>query len=123
MAIAVVIHPSAARTVSRGALRQACFLGSVRKRTIAVIAVENIVSVVGDEQIVVTVVVIVADRNCRRPAGAHESSFRGYVSECAVAIVLVQAIGSIRRRTAEPRAAEDEQVHPAVIIVVDEGDA
>ena len=47
-------------------------------------------------------------------------AFSRHVRERAVAVVLVEAIGRARGRALQPRAAQDEQVEPAVVVVVEE---
>ena len=104
-------------------LQQARLLGDVGERAVAVVAVEDVLAPVGDEEIVEAVVVVVADGDRRRPAGARQAGLRGHVGERAVAIVLVQAVGRAGGRAFEARAAEDEDIQPAVVVVVEEGDA
>ena len=75
--------------------------------------------VVGDEQIVEPVVVVVADGDGRGPAGAGQAGLVRHVRERAVAVVLVEAIGRPGRRALETGAAQDEEIEPAVVVVVE----
>ncbi len=77
-------------------------------------------TVVGDEQIVEPVVVVVADGDGRRPAGAGQAGLPRHIRERAVAVVLVEAICRLRRRAFETGAAQHEQIEPAVVVVVEE---
>src|SRR6266436_6928487 len=66
-AIAVVVAKCGAGCPA-GVAGQACFLGDVGERTIAVVAVENYTTETGYEQIRPAVIVVVADGSAHRPA-------------------------------------------------------
>ena len=83
-------------------------------------------SVVSDEEIVVAVVVVVADAAGLSPAGAKfQAGAFGDVGKCAVAIVLEQmAVGLVALgETLEPPAIYEEDVEPAIVVIVVEGQA
>jgi hypothetical protein len=88
---------------------------------------EVAVSVTGNEQVREAVIVIVADGDALAEAGMPDAGFLRDVREAAVAVVVVQA----RRRTStlfvgrdrEPPSLHQQQVHVAVLIVVDPGGA
>jgi len=63
------------------------FFADVSEGAVAVVAVENIFSEVGDEEIVETIVIVVADTDSLSPAGMEQAGFGGDVGEGAVAIV------------------------------------
>ena len=87
--------------------------------------VENAFDVVGHEEIFVAVIVVVADANALPPAGVYEACFFGYVGKCAVVIVMVEMIcrsGNAGRRL-QGRTVHDENVGPAVVVVVEDCDA
>ena len=85
--------------------------------------VEHVVAVVGDEQVVKAVVVVIAHGDGRRPARADEPGPLGHVGERAVAVVPIQAIRRPRRRALQPGAVQHEEVEPPVVVVVEERDA
>ena len=70
-------------------------------------------------EVVESVVVVVADGDGRCPAGAGQAGLGRDIGERAVAVVLVEAIGRTRRRPFETRAAQHEQIQPAVVVVVE----
>ncbi len=72
MAVAIIIDKCAAGIPARfrAGLQQARFFGHIGKRAIAIIVVERILAVVGDEQIVVAVVIVIAHAAGLAPAGA-----------------------------------------------------
>ena len=82
--------------------------GDVREGAVTVVVVQDVLAPVGDEQILKSVVVIIADANSGSPTGADETRFCSYVGERAVAIVLVQPVGRIGRGVLEARSAENE---------------
>ena len=94
MAVAVIIDEMCSRCSSGssgpGWIRPG-FLRYIGERAVAIIAVERVLAVVSDEQIVVAVVVVIADAASLSPAGAMlQAGAFGNIGECAVAIVLEQ---------------------------------
>ena len=102
---------------------QVSLLGHVGEGAVAVVAVELVLAVVGEKQIFEAVVVVVANADADGPAGIPQARFFRHVFERAVAIVLVEPVRRIRRNGFEGSSAEDEDVHPAVVVVVEEGAA
>ena len=64
------------------------FFAHVGKGAVTVVVVEDVLAEIGDEQIVETVVVVVADADALSPAGMNEAGFGGDIGEGAIAIVL-----------------------------------
>ena len=124
-AVAIVIDESATCGPAGSHARDSGLLADVGEGAVAVVVVEHVLAVVGDEQIVVAVVVVVADADALSPAGVLEPSLQGDVGEGAVAIVLEQVVEGLfaRRKAFEPPAVDQEDVEPAVVVVVVEGDA
>src|SRR5215831_1669802 len=84
---------------------------------------QNVLAEIRAENVVKTIVVVVPNADTGGPAGAEQSSLFGNISECAVAIVLVKLVCRSGRRAFEARPAEQENVHPSVVIEVDESAA
>ena len=82
-----------------------------------------ILPVVGEEEILEAVVVVVAHADALRPAGAEQAGLGGHVGEGAVAVVFVEVVAGFWRSVFETPSAGDEDVHPAVVVVVEEGAA
>ena len=97
-AVAIVVDPRAARSVAHIVLLQARLRGHVGERAIAVVVIQHVLAVVGDEEIVEAVVVVVADGHRRRPARSRQARLRRHIGKGAVAVVLVETIGRTRRR-------------------------
>ena len=91
----------------------------------AVVAVERVLTVVGDEEIVPAVVVVVADADALSPPGAGEAGLEGDVGEGAVAVVFEEMAGGrlALGEAFEAGAVHEEDVDPVVVVVVVEGDA
>ena len=80
-------------------------------------------SEVGAKDVVEAVVVVIADADAVGPASGVEAGLFGDVGEGAVAIVFVEAVGCFGRIAFKASAGEQEDIHPAVVVVVDEGAA
>ena len=63
------------------------------KRPVALVVVEAVVAVSGDVEVVVAVVVVVADAGALSPAGVGEAGFGGDIGECAIVVVMKEVAG------------------------------
>ena len=122
--VPVVVEERASRVPAFRIAADSRLPGHIREGAVAVVSIEDVRASVGDEQIVEAVVVVVADANPVRPPGAHEPGILGDVGERAVPIVLVKAV---RRdlavgNAAPPRTVQQEDVEPAVMVIVVESD-
>ncbi len=97
--------------------------GNVGEGAVSVVAVKDVLAVVGDEEIFKTVVVVVTHGDGAGPAGAQQACFLGHVGKRAVAIVFVEAVAGACYRVVHARSTENENVEPAVVVVVEKGDA
>ena len=128
MAVFVVVDPGAAGVPARfgAGLEEAGAFGDVGEGAVAIVVIENVLAVVGDEEIVVAVVVVVADAAGLSPAGADvEAGTFGDIGEGAVAIIFEEAAMRLfaLRETLEAPAVDEEEIEPAVVVVVVEGQA
>src|SRR5207253_1784941 len=92
MAVAIVVEPRTSRAITGGIAMEARLFGHIRKGPVAIVSVEYVLAVVGDEQVLESVVVVVADRDRRSPPGSQQSGLGGDVGEGAIAVVLIQAV-------------------------------
>src|SRR5229473_2115176 len=118
--IPVVVKETASRSPAWLIVPKAGTLGHVGKRSIAVVSIETVLPEVGTKNILESVVVVVADANAGRPAGCLQASLLRDVGERSVAIVLVQAIGGTRLIARQAGTRQQENIHPTVVVVVDE---
>src|SRR6266446_4306153 len=93
--------------------------GDIGERTVAVVVVQHVLAPVGDEQVFKPVVVIVAHADTGRPTHAVQAGFFRHIGEGAIAVVLVESVGGAFWSPLESRPAEDENVEPAVIVIVE----
>ena len=122
MTVAVIVHECTSGSPSRGTrFQQTGLLGHICESSITVIFVKPIVTKISTENIFEAIVVVVANTNSVRPAGRRQSRFLCHVGERAIAIVLIEAVRCFRRITFQAGSGEDKNVHPSVIVVVDEG--
>ena len=83
-------------------MEEAGFGSDVGEGAVAVVTVEDVLAVVGDEEVVPAVVVVVADAAALSPAAAGEAGFGSDVGEGSVAVVLEEMqmgscpLGSLR---------------------------
>ena len=96
-------------------------LGHVRKSAVAIIAVEAILSIIGTEDVIEAIIVVIGDTDTVCPTHGSESCLIGHIRKSSVAIVLIEPIGRFGRIPLQPRAGKQENVHPSVVVVVDEG--
>ena len=68
MAVAVIIYKCATRIPARAFARHACFLAHVGESAVAVVVVQNILAIVGEEKIIPAIIVVVADADPLSPA-------------------------------------------------------
>jgi len=86
--------------------------------------IEHIFSVVSDVEIFPAIVVIVADADTLAPAGVSETGLFCDIGESAVVIIVIEmARGRSCWGGIEACAVNDEDVRPAVVVVVEDGDA
>src|SRR5207237_6726873 len=82
------------------------------------VAVKSVLPEVGAEDVVEAIVVVVANTDRGGPANCLQARLLGDIGERAVAIVLVETIGSARRSVVEARARQQKDIHPAIIVVI-----
>src|SRR5207249_824252 len=102
----------------------ACYaraLGDLRKRTVAVVVIEAVLAVIGDEDIVIAVIVNVGNTGTLAPAGVSEAGFARDIGERAVAVIAVEMADRFRRTRGlrELRTTYQEYVGEAIAIVID----
>src|SRR6266851_5470037 len=124
---AVVVEIGGEHAEAEGAvgLQDAGFFADVGEGAVAVVVVENVFSAVGDEEIVETVVIVVADADTLSPAEMQQAGFGGDVGERAIAIVLEEMICGFLAcgETFEAPAVDEKNIQPAVVVVIVERDA
>src|SRR6185437_7600663 len=123
MAVAIIIDPGAAGPPQLRRLDKACFFRHVGECAIPVVAVEDVLAPVSDEEVFEAIVVVVANGNGARPSFANKPGLFGDIGESAVAVVLIKAIGRALRRALQASAVECENIEPTVVVVIEKRDA
>jgi len=123
MSVAIVVDKRATRAPSRLIIPQAGFFRDIGERSIAIVAMQLVLSEAGAEKILETIIVIVSDADAGGPANRLQAGFLSHVSEGAVAVVFVEPVGCAEGRAFRASAGKDEQIHPAVVVVINEGAA
>ncbi len=122
-AIVVVIEPDGAGGPSwRG---YAGFLGHIGKSAVAIVVVQDAFAVLRDVQVGEAVAIVVADCHALAvPAGCH-SRLLGHVGERAIAIIAIERVaqGRIGIEEIALSAVDQVDVHPPVVVVVEESAA
>ncbi len=99
-------------------MKQAGIFGYIGESAVPVVSIQRVLAPVGEEEIVEAVIVIVADGHGRCPAGASEAGFPGHIGESAVSIIPVQPVDGAFGRAFQAGAAQQEDVEPAVVVIV-----
>ena len=122
-AVAVEVEPHGRRAQGRASAEPAR-ARHVHERALAGVAEQAVLSDAGDQDVGIAVVVEVADGGAHAVQLHIEAGAARDIGERAVAVVAVQAERRAPARVARPIHAVDEQdVRPAVGVVVDEGAA
>src|SRR5437868_9238306 len=82
--------------------------------------IERVFAPVAHKQVIGAVVLVIPDADTLSPAGAGETGARCDVREGVVAIVFVKTVGRRGTYRLEACAIHQEDVEPAVIVVVEE---
>ena len=88
-----------------------------------IVLVKNALPIGGNKQVRPAVVVVVADSYTHAEIGAAHARFLCYVGESSVAIVFVEGVAHGLRRLPEiaGTTVDEKDVHPAVVVEIEEG--
>src|SRR5580704_14801701 len=90
MAVAVVVDERTTIAPGFAGSRDAGFFAYIGEGSVAVVVIEDVLSVVGDVEIFPAVVVVIADANALAPACVSEARFFCDIGESAVVIVVIE---------------------------------
>ena len=87
--------------------------------------IQDVLAKVSQEQIIVAVVIVIADADAVTPARMAESRFLGHIGESAVAIVVIEVICRFLAggKSLVLGAVQQEDIEPAIVVVIEEGDS
>src|SRR5438874_5709264 len=122
-AIIIIVKPDGAGSPTRGS--DTSLRGDIGKRTVAIVAIENATAIlcqVKDGEAVAARI-----PNCHtHPVSARcNARLPRNVCECAVPVVVIESVAKRRLRVIEvaTTAVDQVDVHPAVVVVIEEGTA
>src|SRR5215831_12127612 len=102
MAVLVVIHECTARipavqALAGGsrALGDARLFGDVGEFAVAVVVIQNAIAPVRDHQVIVAVVIEIADATSLPPSGTREAGAERHIREGAIAVVLIKPVSGL----------------------------
>ena len=108
-------------------------VGQIGEGSIAVVVIKRTASVAGDKEIVVTVVVKVADCDAGGISHADQPRLFGHVFEGTIGLLVVEAVPVFRivflgyaidrHGISNVRTVREEDVEPPIVVVVEQGDA
>src|SRR5947199_7832300 len=124
-AVAVIVDEGTARIPALAVADYSGFLTYIGEGAVPIVVIENVLAEISDEQVVPAIVVVVADAASLSPARVRDAGFQGNVGKRAVPIVAEQMRGGLTAfgKTFKARAVDQENIEPAVVVVVVKGDA
>ena len=123
MSITVVIQESASGSPPWLIAPKPGGFRHIGESSVAVIAIKGVLTEIAAEDIVKPIVVVVPDANSTGPTKRAQPCFFCDVGKCPVTVILIQPIRRAFRSASKARAAQNKQIHPAIIIVIDESAA
>src|ERR1700733_14966643 len=128
MAVTVVVDEGAAGVPAclGTGLDKARLLGDVGKGTVTVVLIKCVLAVVGHKEIIVAIVVVVADTTGLSPAGfVLQAGASRYIGKGTVAVVLEKMTAGLLAggKAFESPAIDEEEIEPAIGVIVVEGES
>src|SRR4051812_15814704 len=120
MAITIVVNECTAAIPARCFLHQPSLGGHVAESPVPVVVVKRVLAVVADEQVFVTIVIVIADANTLSPSGTRETCLHGDISKGAIAIIFEEVTRGLLPlgKAFETPAVYQENIEPAIVVVV-----
>ena len=123
IAVTIVVAESRAG-VPAARLRQAGGSGRVGEGPVTVVSIENVGTEISDEQVRVSVVIVISHDAAKAPALSRDARRQGHIGECSVAIVPEQIVASAGRhlfplKLFQCGAVDQVEVGMAVVVEVE----
>ncbi len=99
------------------------FFAHVGKRSVAIVVIQNIFSVIRHEQVFISVVLVISDTNALSPPTMRQPGFFRHVGECSIVIVVVEMIGRrlLSRQWIKRGSIHHKNIRPSVVVVIEDG--
>ena len=122
-AIAIVVDEGAARAPGLARSGDSGLLSDFSEDPMIVV-VKAVLPVVGDVEIFPSVIVVIPDADALAPTSRRQPCFGSDIGKGAVVIIMVEAIrrSLSRGKSFQPCAVDQEDIGPAVIVVIEDGD-
>ena len=122
-AIIIIVKPDGAGSPTRGS--DTSLLGDIGKRTVAIVAIENATAILCQVKVGEAVAVIIPNCHTHPVSARCDARLPRNVCECAVPVVVIESVAKRRLRVIEvaTTAVDQVDVHPAVVVVIEEGTA
>ena len=119
VAVVVVVAKGRAGAPASG-VSYARFRGHIGERSVVVVVVKHPAIEISDVEVFPAVIVVIADGDAEAPAAMRDSGLRADVGESSVMIVVVELAGMALARAyiVERGTVDQEDVHPAVVVVI-----
>src|SRR5882724_7506589 len=124
IAVAVIISKRSARAPA-SRVADPSLHRDVAKRSVTIIFIKEGTSKTGDIEVVPAVVVVIPYRRSKAPAALCQAGLLRHVGERPVMVVVIQLArrASARFQIFEGRTVDQENVRPAVVVIVDKSNA
>src|SRR5262249_7301026 len=109
VAVAVIIEKGAACAPLGVLGTQASLRGYVGGRPVAIVVVERVAAPVGDEEIIETVVIVIADAHGLAPSGSRQAGLVGNIAKRSVAVVAQQPVRWLPSLSRFERSSVDQE--------------
>jgi hypothetical protein len=90
LAVAIVIQKRSAASPCTAGARNARLLAHVGECSVAVVVVQDVLPVIGDLEIFVSIIVVIAHANALSPPRMRHTRLRGHIRKRSVVIVVIQ---------------------------------
>src|SRR5205823_14282296 len=103
-------------------LKKAGFLCNVSEGSIAIIVIQHVLTIIGNEQIQEAVVVIVSYTDTLAPTRSEQTCAYRNIGESSIVVVAIQVIRRflVLGKTTQSPAINEENIQPSIIVVVEE---
>ena len=119
-AIAVEIEEGTSGTPPWFRRGKSAGLGLVTKRTVSLIAIQDVLAPLGHEEIGISIIIEVARANALAPTGMRQPGFGGYIFELEAAEVVIEKVCGRGQTLIKPIAIHQKNIGQPIIVVVED---
>ena len=103
-------------------MQQPRLLSNVTKSAIPIVSIENILTVIGDKQIVVSVVIIVSHAGPLPPARAKQLGVSSHIRKGSILVIVVEVTDGFLplRKTFQRCSVDKKDIWVSIVVIVEE---